>query len=67
MTKHCPFLVLSSVIGRTFGNAGSCYVVMEDKCIKEDCALWNETQSRCGLVCKVKPKRKEGTDHEING
>lgn len=57
MTKHCPILILTSVIGRTFGNAGSCYVVMGDKCIKESCALWNETQNRCGLACTSQPEQ----------
>lgn len=46
MSKHCPILILTSVIGKTFGNVGSCYVVMGDKCIKESCALWNESQGR---------------------
>lgn len=57
MTKYCPFLILSSVIGRVCGNIGSCYVVMEDKCIKEDCALWNEAQNRCGLACASQSKQ----------
>lgn len=57
MTKHCPILILTSVIGRTFGNAGSCYVVMGDKCIKESCALWNEAQGRCGLACTSQPEQ----------
>lgn len=56
MTKHCPILILTSVIGRTFGNVGSCYVVMGDKCIKESCALWNEAQGRCGLACTSQSK-----------
>lgn len=57
MGKYCPILILTSVIGKTFGNVGSCYVVMEDKCIKEDCALWNEAQGRCGLVCTSQPEQ----------
>lgn len=57
MTRHCPILILTSVIGRTFGNAGSCYVVMGDKCIKESCALWNEAQGRCGLACMPQSKQ----------
>lgn len=57
MTKHCPILILTSVIGRTFGNVGSCYVVMGDKCIKESCALWNEAQGRCGLACTSQPEQ----------
>lgn len=66
MTKHCPFLILSSVIGRVGGNIGSCYVVMEDKCIKEDCALWNEAQNRCGLACISQPERPSKQPLSVN-
>ncbi len=45
MTKYCPFLKMKE--------SG----IRSSMCIESDCALWNETQSKCGLACTSQPEQ----------
>lgn len=59
-TKHCPFMMVSKILAEVTGTSGirGCTVTVDTKCGKESCALWNESQSRCGLA--FMPQSKTG-------
>lgn len=61
MTKHCPFMMILKVLAEVIGTSGirGCTVTVDTRCGEENCAIWNETQNRCGLVCKLKSAPKE--------
>lgn len=49
MGKFCPLLFIA--------NEGKHSFSFDLSCMKSDCALWNETQSRCGLACTSQPEQ----------
>lgn len=59
MTKHCPFMMVSKILAEVTGVSGirGCTVTVDTKCGKESCALWNESQGRCGLACMPQSKQ----------
>lgn len=58
MTKHCPFMMISKVLAEVTGASGirGCTVTVDTRCGEENCAIWNESQGRCGLVCTSQSK-----------
>ena len=54
MTKYCPFLKIKE--------SGIC----SPMCMESDCALWNETQNRCGLACTSQPERPSKQPLSVN-
>lgn len=54
MTKYCPFLKMKE--------SG----IRSPMCMESDCALWNETQSRCGLACTSQPERPSKQPLSVN-
>ena len=59
MTKHCPFMMISKILAEVTRASGirGCTVTVDTRCGEESCAIWNETQSKCGLACTSQPEQ----------
>lgn len=59
MAKYCPFMMIAREIGETVAGTGigGYRVSVDTKCGEERCALWNESQGRCGLACTSQSKQ----------
>lgn len=68
MTKHCPFMMISKILAEVTGTSGirGCTVTIDTRCGEESCAIWNETQSRCGLVCTSQPEQPSKQPLSVN-